>query len=78
MILMPVISVRVSNDEKKFLETMAEFKGVSISDLLRTYTFEQLEDEYDARIGEEAYQDYLIDEEAISHEKMMKKHGLTE
>ena len=75
---MPVISVRVSNDEKKFLETMAEFKGVSISDLLRTYTFEQLEDEYDARIGEEAYQDYLIDEEAISHEKMMKKHGLTE
>ena len=75
---MPVISVRVSNDEKKFLETMAEFKGVSISDLLRTYTFEQLEDEYDARIGEEAYQDYLIDEEAISHEKMMKKHGLNE
>ena len=35
---------------------MAKFEGVSLSELIRTKTLEALEDEYDARVADLAYQ----------------------
>lgn len=56
---MATITVRVSDEEKKFLDEMAKFEGKSLSDLLKTTTLESLEDSYDAHVGDIAYEDYL-------------------
>lgn len=58
---MTTITLKVSEADKTFMQAMAKFEGVSLSELIRTKTLEALEDEYDARVGEFAYQDYLTD-----------------
>ncbi|HGC5945061.1 TPA: type II toxin-antitoxin system RelB family antitoxin [Enterococcus faecalis] len=56
---MATITVRVSEEEKNFLDEMAKFEGKSLSELLKTRTLESLEDAYDAKIGDLAYEEYL-------------------
>ncbi|KRN27600.1 hypothetical protein IV38_GL002058 [Lactobacillus selangorensis] len=41
---------------------MAIFHGISLSDLIKQYSMDQLEDEYDARALEQAYQAWLKDD----------------
>jgi|GEM_PF-1387406 len=61
-------------------KAMAKFEGVSLSELIRTKTLEALEDEYDARVADLAYQEYLEDlekgVEPITWEEMMHDLGL--
>lgn len=59
---MAIISVRVSDAEKEWLQQMAIFHGISLSDLIKQYSMDQLEDEYDARALEQAYQAWLKDD----------------
>ena len=56
---MATITLKVSEADKNFMKAMAKFEGVSLSELIRLKTLEALEDEYDARVGELAYQEYL-------------------
>ncbi|HFI0273871.1 TPA: type II toxin-antitoxin system RelB family antitoxin [Streptococcus suis] len=58
---MTTITLKVSEADKNFMKAMAKFEGISLSELIRTKTLEALEDEYDARVGELAYQEYLDD-----------------
>ncbi|MBZ6526386.1 toxin-antitoxin system, antitoxin component [Aerococcaceae bacterium DSM 111021] len=58
---MSTITVRVTEDEKQFLDEMAKFEGKSLSELLKTTTLEYLEDTYDANIADYSYQEYLKD-----------------
>jgi len=55
---MATISIRVSATEKMWLQQMAEFYGLSLSALILTYSFDQLEDTYDALMAESAYKHY--------------------
>ncbi|NQL65818.1 antitoxin [Streptococcus suis] len=55
---MTTITLKVSEADKNFMKAMAKFEGISLSELIRTKTLEALEDEYDARVGELAYQEY--------------------
>ena len=77
---MPTITLKVSEDEKTFMKAMAKFEGVTLSELIRTKTLEALEDEYDARVGELAYQEYLDDLEKgikpITLDEMAKELGI--
>ncbi|MCC3161725.1 MULTISPECIES: type II toxin-antitoxin system RelB family antitoxin [Lactiplantibacillus] len=59
---MAIISVRVSDAEKAWLQQMAIFHGISLSDLIKQYSMDQLEDEYDARVLDQAYQAWLKDD----------------
>ncbi len=61
---MATITVRVSDEEKMFLDHMANFEGKSLSDLMKTKTLESLEDAYDAKIGDLAYEEYLKDKKS--------------
>ena len=48
--------------DKKFMQAIAKFEGVSLSELIRTKTLDAIEDEYDARVADlalEEYEDYL-------------------
>jgi len=47
---MASISLKVSDMEKKFLQSMAQFEGVTLSELIKSKVFDSLEDEYDAKI----------------------------
>lgn len=59
---MTTITLKVSEADKKFMEAIAKFEGVSLSELIRTKTLEAIEDEYDARVADLAlaeYEEYL-------------------
>ena len=46
---MPHVSLRVSEQEKTWMEGYAKFHGVNLSDAIKTAFFEKLEDEYDLK-----------------------------
>lgn len=77
---MTTITLKVSEADKTFMKAMAKFEGVSLSELIRTKTLEALEDEYDARVGELAYQEYLEDLDKglkpITLEEMAEELGI--
>lgn len=79
---MATITLKVSEADKTFMKAMAKFEGVSLSELIRTKTLEALENEYDARVGELAYQEYLeaLDKglKPLTWEEMMIDLGLEE
>ena len=59
---MTTITLKVSEADKKFMQAIAKFEGVSLSELIRTKTLEAIEGEYDARVADLAlveYEDYL-------------------
>ena len=59
---MTTITLKVSEADKKLMQAIAKFEGVSLSELIRTKTLEAIEDEYDARVADLAlveYEDYL-------------------
>ena len=59
---MTTITLKVSEADKKFMQAIAKFEGVSLSELIRTKTLDAIEGEYDARVADLAlaeYEDYL-------------------
>lgn len=79
---MAAITLKVSEQDKLFMQAMAKFEGVSLSELIRTKTLEALEDEYDARVADIALAEYEDDLangiEPISWEEMLEELGLTD
>lgn len=52
---------------------MADFLGSSLSEVLKQYTFEDLEDIYDAKVGDEALKEYReTGQNALDIEDVMK------
>lgn len=67
---MTTITLKVSEADKKFMQAIAKFEGVSLSELIRTKTLDAIEDEYDARIADLAlaeYEDYLENGGEVLH-----------
>jgi predicted transcriptional regulator len=62
MIVLAMITVRVSDEEKEWLQYMADFYGTNLSELLKNYSIDQLEDEYDAQVAELAHKRWLEDD----------------
>ncbi|OTN75354.1 hypothetical protein A5886_000424 [Enterococcus sp. 8G7_MSG3316] len=75
---MATITVRVTEDEKKFLDQMATFEGKSLSDLLKSKTLESLEDAYDASVGDIAYESYLKDKKSTPLSALLNEYGLSD
>lgn len=77
---MAVITLKISEQEKTFLQGMAKFEGVSLSELIREKTLRALEDEYDAKVADmalEDYEDYLSKGgEVLSWDNLMNEVGL--
>lgn len=55
---MTTITLKVSEADKRFMQAIAKFEGVSLSELIRTKTLEALEDEYDAKVADIALAEY--------------------
>ena len=50
---MPHVSLRVTDEEKNWMENYAKVLGVNLSDAIKNAFFEKLEDEYDLKIARE-------------------------
>ncbi|KTT86813.1 toxin-antitoxin system, antitoxin component [Mammaliicoccus sciuri] len=71
---MATITVRVSDEEKAFLEYMSKFLGISLSQVIKEYTLEELEDMYDAKVGDDALKEYRENgEQALDIDDVMKQ-----
>lgn len=56
---MAMITIRVSDDEKKWLNEMAELHGITLSELMMKYSITELEDEYDEMTAQFAHKRWL-------------------
>jgi len=73
---MAIISIRVSDEEKEWLSYMAEFYGISLSELLKKYSMEQLEDEYDQQLATIAHKRWIEEgKETVSMDEMLDEFG---
>ena len=55
---MAIVTIKMPDTDKVFLQAMAKFEGVTLSELIRTQTLNALEDKYDARVADEALEEY--------------------
>lgn len=80
--LMVTISLKVSEEDKAFIQYMAKFEGKTMSELIREKTIEALEDEYDRQVAEKAYAEYQEDlangVEPMTWEEAMAELGLAD
>lgn len=76
MIVMAMITVRVSDAEKEWLQYMADFYGITLSELLKNYSMDQLEDEYDQQVADLAHKRWLADhKQTVSMEDIIDEFG---
>lgn len=73
---MSTVTFRVSDEEKSFIQSMADFNGLSLSELARTKLLEGLEDQIDMVLYEKAMKDHELNDESISHQDMLLELGL--
>ena len=53
------VSIELSQEEKELLMSYCSAHSISMGEAFKKAFFEMLEDEYDARIAQEAYEEYL-------------------
>jgi|GEM_PF-223983 len=64
------ITFRVSEEEREFFEQMAQFNGMSLSDMVRQKSLEALEDQYDLQAHRQAMAAHRAKDESVSFEQM--------
>ncbi|MDR2977500.1 MAG: DUF6290 family protein [Streptococcaceae bacterium] len=73
---MTTITLKISEQDKRFLKAMAKFEGVSLSELVREKTLKALEDEYDARVADTVLEEFETSgEEARPFEELVEELG---
>ncbi len=55
------ISLELSEADENLLKKCAEREGITVSEFIRNIVMERIEDEYDVKVANEAYEDYLKD-----------------
>ncbi len=62
-------SIRLNPQEEKLARAYATLNGISLGEAFKRALFEKIEDEYDIRMAEEAYKEFLKDPVTYSHEE---------
>ena len=71
-----VISIRMTEEEKKLADAYAKLNGMSLSEAIKRAYFEKIEDEYDIAIADMALREYEKNPKTYSHEEVKKMLGL--
>ncbi len=70
-------SIRLTEEERALASSYAKFHSISMAEAFKRALFERIEDEYDIRVGEEAYQEYLADgKKSYPIEQLWEELGL--
>ena len=54
-------SIRLTDEERALAESYAKLHSYSLAEAFKKALFEQIEDEYDLAIGQEAYDEFIAD-----------------
>ena len=65
-------SMRLTEEERRLAESYAKIHSMSLAEAFKRALFEKIEDEYDLAIAEEAYEEYLNDPVAYTHEEVWR------
>ncbi len=71
-----VKSIRFTKEEERAINEYADFANKSFSDVVKSAILDKLEDDYDIKVGEEAYEEYLKDPVTYTHEDVLNELGL--
>lgn len=61
-------SIRLNSQEEKLARGYASLNGISLGEAFKRALFEKIEEEYDIRVADEAYKEFLNDPVTYSHE----------
>lgn len=76
---MSIISLRLNENEEKILKEVSEFEGLGLSSYIKKIIFEKLEDEYDIKLADKAYKNYLATgKKTTSFDDVVKELGFDE
>ncbi len=64
------ILLKLSKQDEELFKTYAEKHKMSLNDFIVSTVFERIEDEYDAKIADEAYEEYKKEPVSYSHEEV--------
>ena len=74
---MPHVSLRVTDQEKSWMESYAKVHGINLSDAIKEAFFEKLENEYDLKIIKDYEEEKAKGNmKYYSHEEVKKELGL--
>lgn len=62
-------SIRLTEEERGLADAYAKMKGMSVAEAFKRALFEKMEDEFDLRVAESAYGNYLKDKKTYSHDE---------
>ena len=72
---MTSVTIRLSEEEKRYIETYAKQKRRSMSDVIKLAIMDKIEDEYDLIAYNKAMEEHKKNPITYTHEEMMKKYG---
>lgn len=75
-VMIMVISIRMTEEEKQLADAYAKLNGVSLSEAIKRAYFEKIEEEYDIALADEAMREYEKNPKTYSHEEIKKMLGL--
>lgn len=64
------INIPLSQEEKKLIESYMKIHSLSLEEALKNALIEKIEDEYDAMLADEAYEEYLRNPVTYSHDEI--------
>ena len=70
------ISLRLSKEDSALIRKYAEMKKITISEVIRQTMLEQIENEFDLQLYEQAMKEYLANPVTYSLDEMEKELGL--
>ena len=71
-----VISIRMTEEEKRLADAYAKLNGVSLSEAIKRAYFEKIEEEYDIALADEALRKYEKNPKTYTLEELMKELDL--
>jgi predicted DNA-binding protein len=71
-----VVSIRMSEEEKKIAKSYAEVKGMTLSEAMKKVYFEAIEDEFDISLADKALAEYSKDNKSIPLKEVEKILGI--
>lgn len=71
-----VISIRMTEEEKKLADAYARLNGATLSEAIKRAYFEKIEDEYDIALADAALREYEKNPKTYTLEEVMKELGL--
>ncbi len=68
-----IVSIRMSEEEKKLAEAYAKLNGTTLSDSIKRAFFEKIEEEYDIALAEKALKEYKKNPKTYTIDELLKE-----